>query len=454
MKKFIVILFLILIVKPLSATEQAADLFIYKNQIFYLRDFPPFILERYLPPEAYIKISKEAGNRSNACVRGYIATWTLEGDSLFLTKLENWSGELLSLEKYFPESVTSKGVFADWFNYRINAEGKDAISLGKDEGPLRFIGKFRKGLLTEAHVTPRNEDTKFSMQQPEGKPKQEPIIKDKSLADPSTLVHGETLYLYVTEDLPGSPARSLRANNWLVYSTTNLKDWKEHSVPLSLNTFRWAPGDSQAWASDVVEKNGKFYWYVTLGNFVGRPNHIAIAVSDSPTGPFKDALGKPLISDTPDWNSKRWGEIDPAVFVDDEGQAYIFWGGGECYYAKLKDSMIEFEGNRTKIDLPGYFAGPSVHKNKGKYYLSFGHQNPYSIGYAVSDNINGPWEYTAVLHYDDENRFAYQGAIQQFKDNWYFFYYKVNMKMDGTVQRSIYMDDLLYHDHGLMKRVK
>lgn len=280
-----------------------------------------------------------------------------------------------------------------------------------------------------------------------------PVIMDKSLADPATLVQGKTLYLYVTEDLPGSPARSLRSNNWLVYSTTDLEKWKEYPVPLSLNAFEWAPGHSQAWASHVVEKNGKFYWYVTLGNFINRPKYIGVAVSDSPTGPFKDALGKPLISD--DWkrSPKKWGDIDPAVFIDKDGQAYMFWGGGECYYVKLKDNMVEFDGSPEKLNLPQYFAGPWVHNN-GKYFLSFEHFNPYSIGYAVSDNINGPWEYIGMLHYDREIRFAYQGAIEQFNSKWYLFYYKPNILADGTIQRSIYVDRMDYCENGLIKRIE
>ncbi len=155
MKKIIVVLFLFGFVYPLSATEQMADLFIFKNQTFYIPDIPIDYLDRFLPSEVGNKIRKTQIGYMTACYRGYIATWTLEGDSLFLTKLETWKGETLPLENYFPGKVTSQGVFADWFNYMINAGTEDIMSSGKYKESIRFFGRFKEGILVENRLSPK-----------------------------------------------------------------------------------------------------------------------------------------------------------------------------------------------------------------------------------------------------------------------------------------------------------
>jgi beta-xylosidase len=282
-----------------------------------------------------------------------------------------------------------------------------------------------------------------------------PVIRNKFIGDPATLVHGNAIYLYATEDLPGSMAGNSESKNCLVYSSTDLKTWKEYSMPLSLGTFEWASEDDQLWASHVVEKDGKFYWYVTISSFSQRSRFIGVAVSDSPIGPFKDALGKPLVSPDLIRDFGKWGDVDPCVFIDENDQAYIFWGGGRCYYAKLKGNMIELEGTPRPLDLPMYFAGPWVHKNKRKYYLSYEHStNPQMIGYAVSDHIDGPWEYAGIINYNDKNSMYYQSAIEKFKGKWYFFYHKAILQSDGSLKRSVCIEKLDYYDDGMIKRVK
>lgn len=137
------------------------------------------------------------------------------------------------------------------------------------------------------------------------------------------------------------PAEHYLLNDWCVFSSSDMKTWTEHPVPLKAKDFSWAKGE--AWASQVIERNGKFYWYVTVEHKDVPGKSIGVAVADSPLGPFIDARGSALI--TNDMTTERtkiyWDDIDPTVFIDDDGQAYLYWGNTQCYYARLKKNMIE-----------------------------------------------------------------------------------------------------------------
>ncbi|MEZ4907513.1 MAG: family 43 glycosylhydrolase [Saprospiraceae bacterium] len=94
-----------------------------------------------------------------------------------------------------------------------------------------------------------------------------------------------------------------------------------------------------------------------------------------------------------------WDDIDPTVFIDDDGQAYLFWGNTVCYYAKLKENMTELDGDINIVEgLPNYAELPWIHKNNGWYYLSYAYQFPEKTAYAMSKSILGPWEYKGILN--------------------------------------------------------
>ena len=162
--------------------------------------------------------------------------------------------------------------------------------------------------------------------------------------------------------------------------------------------FSWAKGE--AWASQVIERDGKFYWYVTVEHKTIPGKSIGVAVSDSPVGPFKDARGSALITNdmTTEYTNIAWDDIDPTVFIDDDGQAYLCWGNTQCYYARLKKNMIELDGPIMPIDLPRYTEAPWIHKRGDWYYLSYASEFPEKMCYAMSRNINGPWEYKGLLN--------------------------------------------------------
>lgn len=184
-----------------------------------------------------------------------------------------------------------------------------------------------------------------------------PLVKDKFTADPAPMVYDGRLYLYVGHDEyydgqdNASGGKEFNITEWLCYSTDDMQTWTDHGAVLSPADFSWAVGE--AWASQVIERNGKFYYFTTVQ--AGEPytgKAVGVAVGDSPTGPFHDAIGKPLICDTMTDNGPRgwWNDIDPTVLIDDSGQAWLCWGNGTCFLAKLKANMTELDGDIQVVD--------------------------------------------------------------------------------------------------------
>ncbi|HEU4903651.1 MAG TPA: glycoside hydrolase family 43 protein [Flavisolibacter sp.] len=280
-----------------------------------------------------------------------------------------------------------------------------------------------------------------------------PIIQNKYTADPAAFVHKGTVYLYTGHD--EAPPRQERyiMQEWLVFSSTDMKTWTEHPSPLNVKEFKWAKAD--AWASQVIERAGKFYWYVAVEHGTIPGKSIGVAVADSPLGPFKDARGSALITnDMTKATNISWDDIDPTVMIDDDGQAYLFWGNTKCYYAKLKENMIELDGPINTIDLPHFTEAPWIHKRKGWYYLSYAYQFPEKIAYAMSRSINGPWEFKGILNEVAGNSNTNHQSIIDFKGKSYFIYHNGSLPLDGSsFHRSVCVDYLYYNKDGSMKRV-
>ena len=225
-----------------------------------------------------------------------------------------------------------------------------------------------------------------------------PVVQTCFTTDPAPMVYNDTLYLYTGHDEAG--ADFFWMQEWRVYSTADMVNWTDHGSPLAIEDFSW--GDDRAWAPQCVERNGKFYFYVPLHSKVSGTMAIGVAVGDSPVGPFKDALGKPLYDGS-------WDHIDPTVFVDDDGRAYIYWGNPNIYYAELNDDMISFksevkvlEQTEDSFGAPSpknrvkgkkykdtYTEGPWFYKRGDKYYLLYAAGGvPEHIAYSMSDS---PW---------------------------------------------------------------
>ena len=169
---------------------------------------------------------------------------------------------------------------------------------------------------------------------------QNPIIQTKYTADPAPMVYKDTVFLYTGHD--ENDAKGFKMFNWMLYTSTDMANWTDHGIIASLKTFSWT-GENGAWAPQCIERNGKFYFYAPM-NRKGGGMAIGVAVSNSPYGPLTDAIGKPLISG----NSN--GDFDPTVFIDADGQAYLYWGNPNCFYVKLNKDMISYSGDIVKID--------------------------------------------------------------------------------------------------------
>lgn len=300
-----------------------------------------------------------------------------------------------------------------------------------------------------------------------------PIIRNKFTADPAPMVWDGRLYLYTGHDEwyegqdSASGGKEFNITEWLCYSTADMKHWTDHGTVHSPSDYAWSNVATAevgtAWASQVVPRHGKFWYYTTLqGTGENAGYAIGVAVSDSPTGPFTDAIGKPLVNDRMTDNGKRgwWNDIDPTVLIDDDGQAYLCWGNGTCFMAKLKENMTEIDGEIWTVNLPRYTEGPWLHKRNGWYYLTYassGFDGKEAIDYAMSRSITGPWKHMGQLTGGAENSFTIHPGIVEFKGQWYLFYHNATLTIDGRKgaigRRSVCVDRLEYAPDGSMRFV-
>ncbi len=280
-----------------------------------------------------------------------------------------------------------------------------------------------------------------------------PIFNHKYTADPAALVYQNKVYLYTGHDEAPIKRNGYEMHDWLCFSTSDMQTFTEHPSPLKVSAFKWAKDD--AWASQVIERDGKFYWYVAITHASIPGKAIGVAVSDNPTGPFIDAIGSALITNNMTTETNiSWDDIDPTVFIDDDGQAYLFWGNTVLHYVKLKKNMIEMDGPIQSVIVPNFTEAPWIHKYKGWYYLSYAYQFPEKIAYAMSKSINGPWQYKGIINEIPGNSNTNHQAIINFKGKNYFIYHNGALTPDaGSFHRSVCIDYLYYNKDGTIKRV-
>ena len=279
-----------------------------------------------------------------------------------------------------------------------------------------------------------------------------PLVTKKFTADPAVLVYNNTMYLYAGHDEASESQNQYVMNEWLCYSSSDLATWTEQPVPLRVSSFAWARAD--AWASQVIERNGRFYWYAAVDHRTVPGKAIGVAVANSPAGPLVDARGTALITNnmTNAVNSS-FDDIDPTVFIDPSGQAYLYWGNSACYYAKLNANMTDLAGPIQTISLPNYTEAPWVHRRGKWYYLSYATEFPERIAYAMSRSPEGPWVYKGILNELASNCNTNHQAIIDFKGKWYFVYHNGTVPTGGNFRRSVCMDYLNYNADSTMQKV-
>ena len=291
-----------------------------------------------------------------------------------------------------------------------------------------------------------------------------PLFQTKYTADPSPLVVGDTLFLYTShdaspEDIPDENERGSAGffmYDWLLWSTTDMVNWTEHGAVASLKDFPWRSRENGAWAIQTVERNGKYYLYAPLHG-----HGIGVLVSDSPYGPFRDPLGKPLV-----WDQSNWYDIDPSVFIDDDGQAYMYWGNPYTFYARLNEDMISLRDSvvRLPYHIDNYQEGPWIYKRSlgneqtAKYYLAYATTCcPEALGYAMSDSPTGPWVSQGYIMRPTERDRGNHPGIIDFKGHSYVFGQNYDlMHLETFVhheRRSVSATEIKYRPDGTIEEV-
>jgi len=279
-----------------------------------------------------------------------------------------------------------------------------------------------------------------------------PIIRHKFTADPTVLVHNDTVYLYTGHDEAPFPTENYVMNDWLCFSSKDLHHWEEHLSPLKATSFAWAKGD--AYASKVIQKDNRFYWFVSVSHATIKGKAIGVAVADNPLGPFSDAIGTALITQdmVPDPHLEKVN-LDPTVIIDDEAIPHLIWGNKKCYHVMLKTNLLELNGPIQTLDLPSFTEGAHLHRHNDWYYLSYGYDYPEKVAYAMSRNASGPWEFKGILNEIPYNCETNRPAIIEFKGKSYFFYHNGALKEGGSHRRSVCVDYLYYNPDGTMRPV-
>lgn len=292
---------------------------------------------------------------------------------------------------------------------------------------------------------------------------QNPIVTTAFTPDPAPFVHGDKLYMFTGHD--EDDATYFKMKDWMLYSTGDMVNWTYLGTPISTETFGWAFQGDRAWASQAVEKDGRWYWYVCLTEAATKADALAVAVADHPQGPYRDAVGGPLAT--------GWSFIDPTVFIDDDGSAYLFWGNKGCWYGRLSDDMVSFaEGYREvpgfhdpkcfgpesmKMNwakgreemMVGYEEGPWVARRGDIYYMTYPAGGvPEHMAYSTAPSIDGPWTYRGRIMDEAENAFTIHGGQVHFKGRDYMFYHNGALPDGGGFHRSACVEEFTYGEDG------
>lgn len=287
-----------------------------------------------------------------------------------------------------------------------------------------------------------------------------PLVRDCYTADPAPMVSSDgRLYVYCGhdecfEDKPGYEGKyGFNITEWLCYSTEDMVTWTDHGVIMKPTDFSWSIGE--AWASQVMEYEGKYYFFVSTQ--CGDPNckSVGVAVSDTPTGPFVDAIGRPLITDDMTDNGPRgwWNDFDPTIMVDDDGTPWLCWGNGTCFLAPLKHNLIELAGPITVLPMENYVEGPWLYKRGEHYYNVYASMGNHleTISYAMAPSVEGPWTFAGELLGEQKDSFTTHPGIIDYKGKSYLFYHGTSLSLDGygpaTGRRSICFTEI-YYDQG------
>lgn len=289
---------------------------------------------------------------------------------------------------------------------------------------------------------------------------QNPVIQACYTPDPAPYVHNDTVYLFVDHDEDDVRKDMFNMKDWQLYSSVDMVNWTYRGTPMTLATFPWAYQGNDAWAAQAIERNGKWYWYVAIREASSGLQCIAVATADSPEGPWTDPVGKPLAVGS-------IGFIDPSVFVDDDGRAYLFWGNNGLWMTELNDDMISFKEpfreidtydadgfgpHRMKFDWAqqadrwkmNFEEAPWVYKVGDTYYLEYASGGiPERWSYSTAKDIRGPWKYGGEIMAPAENSFTIHGGSIDYHGRQFMVYHNGILPAGHSYHRSTSIEE--YH---------
>ncbi len=275
---------------------------------------------------------------------------------------------------------------------------------------------------------------------------QNPLIQNMYSADPSARVFGDSVYIYPSHDILAKEGKGrvgwFCMEDYHVFASKNLTDWKDDGIVVTQNKIPWVKPDSYSmWAPDCVYRNGKYYFYFPTAakdtTSYGRGFAIGVAVADKPSGPF-------IPQEEP---IKNVHGIDPNVFIDKDGQAYLYWALGNIYGARLKANMLELDSEPKILGtLPakGLKEGPYLFERNGIYYLTYPHveNKTERLEYATSDNPLGSFKVLGVIMDESANCWTNHQSVIQYKNQSYLFYHSNDLSPNFDKARSIRADSL------------
>ena len=286
---------------------------------------------------------------------------------------------------------------------------------------------------------------------------QNPIIRNQFTADPTAKVFNGKVYLFPSHDIKAP--EEFKRKDWFcmedyhVFSSSDLTDWTDHGVIVTQKNVNWVdPATFSMWAPDCIERKGKYYFYfpanVKAGH--GRGFGIGVAVADKPEGPYTPQP-EPI---------KGIVGIDPSVFIDKDGQAYIYYSMNRLFGAKLKENMLDLDSEPKVLgDFPtkGLVEGPFFFERKGIYYMTYPHveNKTERLEYAISDNPLGPFKVTGVIMDESASGcWTNHHSLIEFNNQWYIFYHDKDLSPNFDKNRSTRIDSIFFNEDGTIQKVK
>ena len=282
---------------------------------------------------------------------------------------------------------------------------------------------------------------------------QNPAIQVMYTADPAPVVRNDTVYLYVGHDEPTAPDNKFLRREYRLFTSVDMVNWTAHPAPLKTSAFAWSAGDASA--AQCIERDGKWYFYVSTLNRDHPGVSVGVAVADTPYGPFRDALGQALVTnDMTTFGKHSWDDLDPTVFID-AGQAYLYWGNNACYRVRLNDDMVSLAGDITALDIfdassfgPDFEEAPWVYRRGDRYYMLYASDPNESLHYATAPGPEGPWNYGGKLMDPTGDSGSNHPAVIRFRGQDYLFYHTGDLPGGGDFRRSVCIEPFTYGEDG------